>query len=175
MTLNTFIRSYIFFIILSAFFLNNALSQENETKHLITGAFGYTFIPQGAAVNADVADGVFVPSLGLDYFYRLTPKWEIGIMSDFEFGEYVIIYKELNRENAIVVTAIAAYSLTHSLNLFAGVGKEFEKHHDLAIFRIGSEYAFKFKNGWILAPGLFFDFKEGYDTWSLSVAFGKEF
>jgi len=175
---NAFIKHCLLIIILINIFSINTFAQENKTEeknHLLTGAVGYTYIPDGTSMESDVADGIFVPSLGIDYFYRLTSKWKIGVMSDFEFGEYVIIQKELNRKNAIVVTAIVAYSLTHALNLFAGAGMEFERHHNLTVFRIGSEYTFKFNKGWILAPGLFLDLKEGYDTWSLSLSFGKEF
>ncbi len=165
---------FIFIVILSI----NAFAQESkneEKKHLITGAFGYTYIPKGGSVDAHEAEGVFIPSIGLDYFYTLSHRWEIGIMTDLELGEYVIFEKDLNRKNALVVTAIASFSLTKHINLFAGGGMEFEKHHNLGIVRVGGEYAFNLKKDWIIAPGLFLDFKEGIDTWSISIAFGKEF
>jgi len=52
---------------------------------------------------------------------------------------------------------------------------EFENHENLGIIRLGGEYVFKLPKNWVISPGFFFDFKEGTDTWSLSVAFGKEF
>jgi hypothetical protein len=52
---------------------------------------------------------------------------------------------------------------------------EFEQHHNLGVMRVGTESAFKLKKEWVISPGFFFDFKEGIDTWSLSVSFGKEF
>ena len=167
-----------YFMVLILMFLSSftfAQEEEKEPKHIITAALGYTFIPSGAPSGSHEEEGAFVPSIGLDYFYRLGSKWEIGIMSDLELGEYVLIQKELNRENAFLLAAVASYSLTKSLNVFAGGGMEFEKHHNLGVIRLGTEYAFKLKKGWVLAPGLLFDFKEGTDTWSLSIAFGKEF
>ena len=105
----------VFTLIIVMLLFGNIFAQETENeekKHLITGALGYTYIPKGASVHSEAADGVFIPSIGLDYFYSISHRWEIGIMSDFEFGEYVIFDKDLNRENAIVLTAIASYSLT---------------------------------------------------------------
>ena len=171
-------KRIVFILIIVIFFFENLVAQEAEHEkknHLITGALGYTYIPKGAPHGSNSADGVFVPSIGLDYFYSISNRWEIGFMSDFEFGEYIIFEKELNRKNAIVLTVIASYSLTHHINLFAGGGMEFEQHHNLGVIRIGGEYGFELKNDWVIAPGVFFDFKEGTDTWSLSIAFGKEF
>ena len=163
-------------IVFLLFFISNSISaQDNENKHIITAAIGYSYIPEGSSHGEAVADGVFIPSLGLDYFYRISHKWEIGLMTDFEFGEYLVFKKDLNRKNAIVVTAIASYALTKSINLFAGGGLEFEESHNLGIDRFGGEYGFKLNKGWVIAPGFFYDFKEGYDSWSLSLAFGKEF
>ncbi len=152
-----------------------AQEEERETKHLITGAIGYTYIPSAGAIHSTEAEGVFVPSVGLDYFYSITHKWELGLMCDLEFGEYVLINKDLNRENAFVVVAVGAYSPIKSVNIFAGGGIEFEKHHNLGILRLGTEYEFELKKNWVISPGFFFDFKEGVDTWSLSIAFGKKF
>lgn len=96
-------------------------------------------------------------------------------MGDFELGEYVIFEKDLNRKNAIVATIIASYAITKSINIFAGGGMEFEREHNLGIIRFGAEYGFELNKGWVLSPGFFYDFKESYDTWSLSLSFGKKF
>jgi len=155
----------------------NTFAQENEQekKNLLTVALGYTFIPKGSAPEAEEADGVFVPSIGIDYFRRLHPRWEIGIMTDIELGEYVIFEKDLNREYAILLTAMVNFNLTKHINFFAGGGMEFEEHKNLGIIRLGGEYVFRLPKNWVISPGFFFDFKEGTDTWSLSVAIGKEF
>ncbi len=169
----------IFTFFLFGIFSSNAFVQEEEPekekKNLLTVALGYTYIPKGSAPDAHEADGVFIPSIGLDYFRRILPRWEIGLMADFELGEYVIFEKDLNRENAILFAVVASFNLTRHINLFAGGGMEFEKHKNLGIIRLGGEYVFKLKKDWVIAPGFFFDFKEGIDTFSLSIAFGKEF
>ena len=162
-------------IVTLSFFSSFAQEQEKEKKNLLTVALGYTYIPEGSAHEAEVADGVFIPSMGIDYLRRIHPRWEIGIMLDMEFGEYIIIHKELNRENAITVAAIGSFGLTKNINIFAGGGMEFEKHLNLGLIRVGTEYNFRLKKEWVITPSFIFDFKEGIDTWSLSIAFGKEF
>ncbi len=96
-------------------------------------------------------------------------------MADIELGNYVVINKDLNRENAFIIAGVGAYTISDHWTVFGGGGIELEKHNNLAILRLGLEYNAKLGNGWIIAPGLFFDFKEGYDTWSLVLAIGKAF
>ena len=138
--------------------------QEHVKKNLLTAALGYTYIPKGSALEAEEADGILVPSIGLNYFRRIHPRWELGLMTDIDLGEYVIFEKNLNRKNAIVVTAIVSFTVTRNINLFAGGGMEFEEHLNLGVIRTGAEYAFRFIKDWVLAPGFFYDFKEGIDT-----------
>jgi len=96
-------------------------------------------------------------------------------MVDFELGNYVINHKELNRENAFVVTGVGAFKISKHWAVFSGVGIEIEKNKNFAILRLGSDYSFSLGKGWIIAPGFFCDIKEGYETWSFSVAIGKGF
>jgi hypothetical protein len=147
----------------------------HEEKHLIALSLGYTYIPEGGDENQTETTGVFIPTLGLDYLFRINQKWQIGLMTDIELGNYVIVHKELNRENAFIVTAIGSYKILHNWSVFGGGGIELEKHKNLAILRLGTDYLFKLGKGWELGPGFYYDLKEGYDTWSLSVVIGKGF
>ena len=147
----------------------------SEGKNLITLSLGYTFIPKATSIGGTEPNGLFVPSVGLDYFRKVAKKWEVGVMLDLELANYVIFEKNLERERALVVVAVTTFKATENINFFAGAGIELEKHHNLFVMRLGTEYAFKFNKGWSLAPGFFYDVKEGYDTWSLALAVGKEF
>ena len=150
------------------------VEEEVLKRHKLTLAFSYTHIPEGA--DEEEGDkGVLVSGLGLDYFYRLSERWEIGLAADIEFGEYLIIDKDLNRKNAFILVALAGYELVPSWAVFAGSGIEFEEHKNLAVLRVGTEYEFLLKNDWLIAPGLLFDFKEEFNSWSIYVAGGKRF
>lgn len=59
-------------------------NESEELRHLIALSFGYTYIPNGAELDAAEANGYLVPTIGFDYFYRFSPRGEIGIMTDAE-------------------------------------------------------------------------------------------
>jgi len=150
-------------------------NESEEFRHFISLSFGYTYIPGGAEVDATEADGFLVPSVGLDYMYKVAPRWEIGIMMDVELDHYLVVDQELERENAFIAVIVGLYKVTPRFSLFAGGGIEVEHHGNLAVFRIGADTPIPLGREWVLAPTLIFDFKEGYDTWSLAVSIGKEF
>lgn len=152
-----------------------AQEETEELQNLLSLSFGYSYVSEGAEPEGTAVTGVYVPSIGIDYFRKVTPKLEIGTMIDLELSDYLILKKDLNRSKALVVTAIASYNLFSSINLFAGGGIELEKHKNLGVLRFGAEYAFMLPKEWVLAPGAFYDVKEGYNTWSIALAFGKEF
>lgn len=139
---------------------------EMETRNFLSLSFGYTYIPKGAELDATEEEGFFVPSLGIDYMYRLTPRWEIGTMMDVELDHYLVFEKDLERENAFIATIIGLYKVTPRFSVYAGGGIEFETHENLAVFRIGVDSPIPLGREWVMAPTFLADFKEGYDTWS---------
>jgi len=165
----------VFFCTNANIYAQEGEAEQPEEKHLVTIALGYSYIPKGGEEGETEANGVVVPSLGVDYLYRLNPKWEIGLMADVELGNYIVIHKELNRENAFIIAGIGAYKLSDHWTFFGGGGIELEKHEHLAILRLGTDYNFSLGKGWIIAPVFSYDIKEGYDTWSLALAVGKGF
>jgi len=149
--------------------------EENELRHFVSMSFGYTYIPGGAEVSETEANGFLVPSIGLDYMYKITPRWEIGTMMDVELDHYLVVDKDLERENAFIGTIVGLYKVTPRFSVFAGGGIEIEHHGNLGVFRFGADSPIPLGRKWILAPTIIFDFKEGYDTWSIAFSIGKEF
>ena len=146
-----------------------------EKKNVLTTALAYTFIPAGSAQD-NLQKGHFVPGIGIDYFRRIQPRFDLGIMADIELGSYVIPRKEdLIRERALVLALIGSYSITENWGVFFGPGYELERHKSFPIFRLGSEYLVSLKGDWFIPLGLFYDIKEGYDAWSISIGIGLEF
>jgi hypothetical protein len=165
----------IVFVSNSNVYAQEEASTPREDKHLIALSFGFTYIPEGENENQTETTGVFIPTLGLDYFFKIKQRWEIGLMTDIELGNYVIIDKELDRENAFIATAMGLYKISNDWSVFAGAGIELEKHKNLAVLRLGTDYVFSLGKGWVLGPGFYYDLKEGYDTWSISIVLGKDF
>jgi len=149
-------------------------AEELAKRHKLALAVGYTHIPEGVdEVEGD--KGVWVPALGLDYYYRLNEKWKLGLVADIEFGEYLIVDKDLNRHNAFILVALAGYELMPFWAVFAGGGIELEDHKNLGVLRVGTEYEFMFQRDWLIAPGVLVDFKWEFTSWSVYVAGGRVF
>ncbi len=161
--------------LLEYFAFAQEVSTEKERKHFASFTFAYGIVPQGAAED-NISEGHVVPATGADYLFRIAPKWEVGIMVDYELAKYVIPRKEgLIRERAFIATGVIAYNILPQLSVFGGGGVEIEKHKNLGIARLGIEYSFPLKNYWVIPVGFFGDFKEGYQNYSFSVGIGRSF
>src|SRR5210317_1490549 len=103
----------------------SVLGQENnelltDKKNVFTTAIAYTYIPSGTAQD-NIQNGHFVPGIGIDYFRRIHPRFDIGVMADIELGSYVIPRKEdLIRERALVLALIGTYSISKDWAVFLG-------------------------------------------------------
>lgn len=148
--------------------------EQKESKHLLGAAFGFTFVPTGDALGDTDERGIFTKTLGLDYFYNFHPRWGAGFLGAYEMDHYVVNDEEIERQNAIILTLVGMYSATKYLDLFLGGGVEVEQHDNLAVLRLGLQYAIDVGQHWALVPKLHFDFKENYNTWSFAVAFARK-
>jgi len=158
----------------------NGYAQEEEEdaglKSNVIISFGYTHVPSGSdELNASEAGGLWVPSIGIDYMRRISEKWGVGIMLDYELDHYLIVEKELERENVFIAVAGIAFEPIPHLLLFTGAGIELEHNENLFVYRLGAEYGVHLNHRWLIAPAFFFDWKEGYDTYALSLGLGYNF
>jgi hypothetical protein len=157
------------------------LAQEDEEKeiskpHKLAVVLGLTHIPE-AFENGLKEKAVYVPTIGLDYFYIIKEKWKLGVALDLELGNYLVDFnrEDLSRENAIVTVALAGYEILPRWGILFGPGIEFEKNKNLFILRAGTEYEIETGNNWSLFPSFNYDFKSEYSTWNLSVGVSKRF
>jgi hypothetical protein len=149
---------------------------EQEKRNSLAFVFGYTHIP-AATKDGKKEDAVFVPTIGLDYFYLLNEKWSVGGAFDLELSKYEVPYEgeEISREIAIVLGAMVGYEVLPRWGVLAGPGVEFEKNKNLFIFRMSTEYAFEIGKDWELFPSFTYDFKKEYSTYALGVGLKKRF
>lgn len=148
---------------------------KNQRKNILMLSFGYTYVPKGSSLHHHESDGVFVPSIGLDYKRRLSEKWALSVFTDWELDHYLLINKEYSRDRAFIAVLGASYEIAEGTGLFAGVGKEFEKHQDLMVVRVGLEHGFDLGKHWVVVPSVFYDWKEHYDTYSFSLGLSYKF
>jgi hypothetical protein len=92
--------------------------------HRLSAGFGYTFVPKGADESSE-EEGIFVPTLSVEYFYKFSYKWSAGLMVDLELSEYVIPFLDdfLERHKAFIIGVVGLYEPIEYWGV--GVGKHF--------------------------------------------------
>lgn len=150
--------------------------EEGETKHKLVLLFGLTHIPE-TIEDGEPLKSEELPTIGVDYYYRLNPKWQIGVVVDVELGEYAVDFggEDIPRENAVVTGVVAGYRLLKGWSVFAGPGVEFERNKNIFIIRATTEYEFELGKNWGLAPAFSYDFKKEFGTFSLGIGLSKSF
>lgn len=157
---------------------------EKMKRHKLSIYMGYTFIPQAIPSH----ESLLVPTFGLDYTYRLSEKFSIGVLNDIEIAQYMVEIpgdgngnehgskETLEREYAYVGALVLYYSPWEGWNIGAGPGLEVEKNRNLFVGKFIIEKEFELHDGWELSPNFQYDIKGNiYDTWSFGVSIGKRF
>lgn len=158
--------------------------EEHHGKHKLAFFYGITHVPSAFYAHETHVEstGKWVPTLGLDYFYTLNHKWDIGFIGDVELDQYYIRTSEeddLERNNVVVLSAVANYKATKHIGIFAGPGFETEfksgESETFFVFKVGIEYEVEIADGWDLAPVFAYDFKEEYSSYAFGMSIGKRF
>ncbi|WP_157600800.1 hypothetical protein [Persicobacter sp. CCB-QB2] len=154
-------------------------------RHAINFYTGFTFIPPKHYAHIDVLGlrntGNWVPTLGLDYVYKINHRWSLGLMADVELDRYTMLTLSeqwIVRENVVVLAAVAKFELLKGFSVFAGPGYEqmfAEGGEDFWLVKVGLEYEIRMEKGWQLAPSIIYDYKDVYQTISYGFAVGKRF
>lgn len=163
-------------LFLKGFFLFGQHEEGHFYRHRIAPLMGYVFVPE--ETGSETTNSVrLIPTFGIDYEFKLHPRWALGWFNDIELSSYVIEYhsheEALVRENAFITALCLVYSPVHRLALYAGPGYELETHQNFAVIRVGIEYEIPIPDNWDLAFGLSWDHKEVYNSVGITVAFGK--
>jgi hypothetical protein len=173
--------SAFFLISFSSFAQEHELEEEeHEGKNRIGFVAEATFIPEGTSsehgeeTNGD-SKGIVVPTIGLEYTRTLSHHWDVGLSAELELDHYIILDKELDRENALILVVFATYRLVGTWFIFGGAGMEYENHKSLGIFRFGTAYEFLMGNGWDFTPAFTFDHKIDVNSFALGFSIGKRF
>ncbi len=156
---------------------NEGTHTVSHGKNMIAIDYGIDHIKEGVK-HGDAIDeeGHWVSSIGVDYFRKVSEKWEVGVKFDVQLGHYIIPHKEnLERENAFIVLAVGSYKVLPKWAVFAGTGVEFEKNENLGVVRVGTDYSFHLAEGWAVPVGFFWDIKDGYDVYAFTVGIAKHF
>ncbi len=151
-------------------------TEELEKRHSLAFTIGYTHIPE-ATKHGKTEESVFVPTLGLDYFYEFDEKWFLGAAFDVELGKYEVDYEddEITREIAAVFAALVGYEALPGWALMVGPGIELEKNKNIFVVRFSTEYTFELGNDWGLFPVFTYDFKKEYSSYEFGLGLKRRF
>lgn len=163
---------------------DSEIHETNHGKHKISLYTGFTHVSAAFYEHEthEQSTGKWIPTIGIDYYYTLNTKWDLGFIGDVEIDEYYIRtneHNELERNNIMVLSLVGKYKPIKRLGIFAGPGyeTEYKRRHTKSFFvaKIGVEYEVEIENGWELTPVLSYDLKEEYSSYALGITLGKRF
>lgn len=117
-----------------------------------------------------------LPMWGLDYNYRLSEKWWLGLHTDiivetFEveaFGEGA--GETIRRTRPLAPALMGFYALNEHWKLGGGGGFEWSEEETFALNRLALEYAYPLAEGLEMIGALQYDLRwNGYDTWTIGL------
>lgn len=155
---------------------------KHEAKRLrrnkLSLAITHTFVP--TTVN-DSRDKTYLSlaSWGLDYDYRFTSKWGIGLHSDlviqdFEYEDDDVVR---TRVKPFATAIVGTRKFGEHLTLMGGGGAEFSRGEEtLALIRVGIDYGWELPADFEVSFSLMTDFKiNAYNALVFGFAIGKSF
>lgn len=135
---------------------------------------GHTAVPSGLK-----PEHVLIPSWGLDVEYWPTRRVGVGLHSDVEVENFVVVEEDggvIERQYPLISTLELLVNPWRGLVLQAGPGIELEQEKSYAVMRYGIEYEIELHHHWDLAPTIFYDSRFGaFDTYSIALGVGKRF
>lgn len=170
-------KSYRFLIALLFFATTVAAQDKSEEFHnQIRGAImmANSHVPQ--AINGKYANSI-IPAWGIDVDYSFHRHWTVAIQGDIKLQSFEVEDGNalLQRTNPVSLAGVIHYHFIPRWSLYAGPGYEFEKHENLFIMKIGTEYSFEINEAFEIALNLNYENKEGiYDSWTFGIAFNKK-
>jgi hypothetical protein len=164
-------KQYATFLLILAFAISHgALAKADDDTGI---QYRYTVSSGPSVVFPVSGESKRTSSMGADFMYRFSPKWEVGVQVDFNF------LKSFDGFEGYSVALVVAYSVTDRLNTFMGAGVEHRKEsgENELLVRLGGEYSIFLdkKQRFMLLPGSFIDFVGGDSFVSVVLAVGYTF
>lgn len=149
-----------------------------ELKNSVKFVLSHTYVPKGREVG-DGDDLLILPSLGLEYNYKLKPRLTIGGHVEVEIMNYVLEPKNdtvITRDYPIISAVMLQYEVIDGLWFGLGPGYEIERNKNLWVAKFSLEYEFETKNHISFGPQIGLDVKEvGTSSYSFGLNIGKGF
>lgn len=159
---------------------NNKEEEPFKPGHEFGLTIGHEHVFNG--VNAEGKKEVLaLPFWGLDYNYRISPKFALALHTDFILESFEV-EKHLDGEDETIVertrpfapAVMGFYKPAKHWNFGLGMGGEFSKEENYVLTRAAVEYGVEIRHGWELAGSIQYDFRwKAYDTWTVGLGILK--
>lgn len=138
------------------------VGEDHQNKNFVALFAGNTIITQSKYQ---------MPTIGLEYIRELNHRIGIGLVTELEIGSHIIqtneegdVVAEVERKSAFLLLPTVFLRVYKDLIITVGYGVEFEKAENLALSKIGIEYAFKMQNpNWVILPSVSWDHTKLFD------------
>lgn len=124
-----------------------------------------------------------LPSWALNYNYKFSPQWGIGLHSDIVVEDFEVTEhlksgnaKVLERSYPIATAVMASYQAVPNFYILAGAGGEFAHTGNLFLIRIGAEYGYHISKHYELNANITNDLKiNAYNSWAIGLGVTRIF
>lgn len=157
--------------------------KEKEPRHSISIILSHAHIAEGRD-EAGNKKNLLLPSWGIDYNYRLTEKWKIGLHTDLILEEFEVLKNTgseeeeeyISRSYPVAPALMGVFTPGKRWSFMLGAGVEFTKNENYFLNRAGIEYSVELPKNWELFGSLSYDIKwNAYDNWLLGIGIAKKF
>ena len=181
-----------FFMALVLVFSSSAFAQHTGQEHGEEAVFHphHTFglVISHTQVSEGVSEGgkrkwLSLPSWGLNYNYKFSPKWAIGLHTDiitesFKVDEHLngSSNEVIERSSPVATALMASFKPGEHFIFLLGGGGEFAHAANYLLIRLGLEYEYHLNKNWELNANITNDLKvNAYNSWSVGMGITKIF
>lgn len=170
----------LFFFSLMQTFAQEHHSTDFKPHHSIGLILSHTQISQGIQSNGN-RKWLSLPSWGINYNYKFSQKWAIGLHNDIVVEDFAVEQhlknsgeEVLERSYPIASAVMMSYKPGTSFSYLFGAGGEFAHTGNLFLVRIGVEYGYHLTEKWELNANITNDLKiNAYNSWALGVGISR--
>jgi len=156
---------------------------DEHARHEVSLLLAHTHVAQGVNAEGDLT-WLALPSWGLNYNFWFSPKWAIGLHTDF-INETFKVEENLSgeeekptveRTRPIAPALILTYRPHHHWAFALGGGQEFAEEGNLPLVRAGLEYTIHLVGHWETSGSFAYDFRfDAFDSYTLGIGISRVF
>lgn len=151
--------------------------------HTLGFMISHTQVSQGVQTNGN-KKWLSLPSWALNYNYKFSPKWAVGLHNDIIVEDFVVQEhlkssgggETLERSYPVASALMASYKPGKHFSFMLGAGGEFAHTGNLFLIRIGAEYGYHISKKYELNANITNDLKiNAYNSWAIGLGVTRIF